>query len=60
MKAVAQVKFALIAPVVTSTFNDSSATTYFKRVAENEIDWPDGTKKKVSWKTIKWWYHLYV
>lgn len=60
IRAVGQVKFSLIAPVVANTYTDVNATTYFKRVSEKEIDWPDGTKRKFSWNTIKDWYHQYT
>lgn len=59
-KLVAQTKFSLIAPVVSRTYPDANMSAYFRRVAEFEIDWPDGSKRKFSYKTVKWWYHLYL
>ena len=60
VKAVAQLKFSLIAPVVANTFTEVNATAYFKRVSESEFEWPDGSKRKFAWQTIKDWYYLYT
>lgn len=59
IRAIGQAKFALIAPVVSGTFSEDNESDYFKRVAENELDWPDGTKRRYSWETIKDWYYTY-
>lgn len=59
LKEIGQVKFALIAPVISGTYTEPSASAYFKRVAESEIDWPDGSKRKFAWQTIKDWYFIY-
>ena len=58
-RKIAQIKYGLIAPVVSNTFTDLTQKDYFKRVAEHEIDWPDGTRRKFSWETIKTWFYLY-
>lgn len=58
-KLVAQTKFSLIAPIISGTYSDDSITAYFKRVSHHEIPWPDGTKRKFSSQTLKWWLHLY-
>lgn len=58
-KLVAQVKFSLIAPVVSATFTDISAEAYFRRVSRNEVDWPDGTRRKFSAATLKNWLYIY-
>lgn len=49
-KAVAQLKFSLIAPVVANTFTEVNATAYFKRISESEFEWPDGSKKSLHGK----------
>lgn len=58
-KLVSQIKFSLIAPVISHTYTDTSAGAYFKRVAKNEVNWPDGTKRKFSDQTIKGWLYIY-
>lgn len=58
-KLIGQIKFSFIAPVVSRTFIDDSISAYFKRVSETEIDWPDGTKRRFSDQTMKWWLHVY-
>lgn len=58
-KLVGQVKFSFIAPVVSRTFTDDSISAYFKRASKIEVDWPDGTKRKFSDQTMKWWLYKY-
>ena len=58
-KLIGQIKFSFIAPVVSRTFIDDSISAYFKRVSETEIEWPDGTKRRFSDQTMKWWLHVY-
>lgn len=58
-KLVAQTKFSLIAPVISKTYPDESISAYFRRIAMLEINWPDGTKRKFSDQTLKWWTQLY-
>lgn len=58
-KLVGQTKFSLIAPVVSGTFTDDSSSAYFRRIAKNEIDWPNGTKRKFSAESIKHWLYIY-
>lgn len=58
-KAVAYARFAMIAPAINGTFTENSASAYFKRVAENEMELPDGKKKRYKWQTIKNWYLSY-
>lgn len=58
-KLVAQAKFSLIAPVISGTYADDTITAYFKRISELEVEWPDGTKRKFSSQTLKWWLHCY-
>ena len=58
-KLVAQTKFSMIAPVISHTFTDHSINAYFHRVADRDIDWPDGTKRRFSGETMKCWLHIY-
>lgn len=58
-KLVAETKFALIGPVVSGTYTDESISHFFRRLSKKEIDWPDGTKKKFSDQTYKYWLYLY-
>ena len=58
-KLAGQIKFSFIAPVISRTYTDDSISAYFKRVSKNEIDWPDGTKRKYSDQTMEWWLHIY-
>lgn len=56
---VAQMKFAIIAPVVANTYIHESETAYFKRVSEIPVTMPNGAKRKFSYKTYRYWLHLY-
>lgn len=49
--AVAQFRFALIAPVVQGLYPDASATAYYKRVTQNPLTLPDGSSISYSYKT---------
>lgn len=57
--AVAQFRFALIAPVIQDLFPDSSKTAYYKRVTEKPFTLPDGTTKIYDYKTIEKWVSQY-
>ena len=57
--AVAEFRFGLIAPVIQGLFPDTSATAYFKRIAENTFTLPDGSHKKFNYKTIAEWAYKY-
>ena len=48
-------RFALIAPVIQGTFNDSSAAAYCRRVTENPIVRPDGTTFDYKPTTLEKW-----
>ena len=50
--AVAQFRFALIAPVIQDLFPDATKTAYYKRVTENPLKLPDGTTKEYYYKTV--------
>lgn len=59
--AIAQFRFALIAPVLQGLFPDASRTAYYKRVTEKPLVLPDGTVKEYNYKTLEKWvsdYHL--
>ena len=57
--AVAQFRFALIAPVIQDLFPDASKTAYYKRVTENPLKLPDGTTKEYDYKTVEKWVSQY-
>ncbi len=57
--AIAQFRFALIAPVIQELFPDASATAYYKRITKNPLKLPDGTEVSYSYKTIEKWKSLY-
>lgn len=53
---IAQFRFGLIAPVIQSTYPDTSATAYYKRVAKTaSLALPDGSPMNYSWKTLEKW-----
>ena len=56
---VAQFRFALIAPVIQGLFPDASRTAYYKRVTENPLTLPDGTRKVINYKTLEKWVSVY-
>lgn len=58
-KLVAQVRFSLIAPIVSGTYTDYSITAYFERISQHEVEWPDDSKRKFSAATLKEWLHNY-
>ena len=57
--AIAQFRFALIAPVIQDLFPDATKTTYYKRVTENPLTLPDGSLKEYDYKTVEKWVSLY-
>ena len=57
--AIAQFKFALIAPVLQGLFPDPSRTAYYKRVTEKPLVLPDGTVKEYNYKTLEKWVSQY-
>lgn len=56
---VAQFRFALIAPVIQDLFPDVSRTAYYKRVTEKPIKFPDGSVRKLNYKTLEKWVSNY-
>jgi len=57
--AIAQFRFALIAPVVQDLYPDKSKTAYYKRITENELTLPNGSKVRLKHKTLEKWYSMY-
>lgn len=57
--AVAQFRFALIAPVIQDLFPDASKTAYYKRVTEKPLTLPDGATKLYDYKTVEKWVSQY-
>lgn len=58
--AIAQFRFALIAPVVQGLYPDASATAYYKRVTEAPLTLPDGSTVQYNYKTLEKWKSLYT
>lgn len=58
-RKVAQIKYGLIAPILSNTYIDENQSAYFQRISKLEIEMPDGTKKRFSPETIKNWLHKY-
>ena len=56
---IAEFRFALIAPVIQGLFPDASRTAYYKRVTEKPLEFPDGTVKELSYKTVEKWVSVY-
>ena len=52
---IAQFKFGLIAPVIQDLFPDSSRVAFYKRITENPIEFPDGSVRKLNYKTLEKW-----
>ena len=57
--AVAQFRFALIAPVIQDLFPDATKTAYYKRITENPLKLPDGSTKIYDYKTVEKWVSQY-
>lgn len=57
--AMAQFKFALIAPVIQELFPDASKMAYYKRVTKEPLKRPDGTTFQYNPKTLEKWVSLY-
>ena len=55
----AQFKFGLIAPVIQGLFPDASRTAFYKRVTEKPIEFPDGSVREISFKTLERWVSAY-
>ena len=57
--AIAQFRFALIAPVIQDLFPDATKTAYYKRVTEQPLTLPDGSVNEYDYKTVEKWVSLY-
>lgn len=57
--AVAQFRFAVIAPVIQDLYPDASRNAYYQRITENPLTLPDGSSFRYSPKTISKWVSLY-
>ena len=51
--AMAQFKFALIAPVIQELYPDASKMAYYKRVTKEPLKKPDGTTFRYNAKTLE-------
>ncbi|MCR5371710.1 MAG: DDE-type integrase/transposase/recombinase [Clostridium sp.] len=56
---IAQFKFGLIAPVIQDLFPDPSRAAYYKRITEDPIEFPDGSVRKLNYKTLEKWVSNY-
>lgn len=56
---IAQFRFALIAPVIHGLFPDESRAAYYRRITENPLTMPDGSKVTYSYKTLEKWTSMY-
>lgn len=57
--AMAQFKFALIAPVIQELYPDASRMAYYKRVTKDPLKKPDGTTFQYNAKTLEKWVSQY-
>lgn len=57
--AIAQFKFAIIAPVIQELYPDASRTAYYERITEKPFTLPDGTTAQYSPNTISSWVSMY-
>lgn len=57
--AMAQFRFAVIAPVIQELYPDASRNAYYQRITENPLTLPDGSQVRYSPKTISKWVSLY-
>ena len=55
----AHFKFSFIAPVIQGNFLDSSKSAYYKRVTQEPLTRPDGTRFAYRPKTLEFWEQLY-
>lgn len=55
----AHFKFGVIAPVIQGTFPDASEAAYYRRVTQEELVLPNGTKRKFSPDTLEKWTGLF-
>lgn len=58
-KEIAQVKYAVIAPVITGTLNGESNSAYYKRLEDIDIKFPDGSVHRFKFETFRYWVYLY-
>lgn len=58
-REIAQRKYGMIAPVITGTLGDENPTSYFKRIEDLGIEYPDGSIRKFKAKTYVYWVYLY-
>lgn len=59
LEKIALFRFALIAPLVNNTYEASSKSEYFRKIASKTHNLPDGTETRISASSIKKWYLSY-
>ena len=52
-------KYNLIAPLINGTFKDRSIAAYCRRMAQETYHLPDGSTRKYSFETFRWWLRKY-
>ena len=57
--AIAQFRFAMIAPVIQGLYPDASRTAYYERVTEKPLALPDGSTARYSPNTLSSWVSMY-
>lgn len=58
--ALAEFKLSVIAPAVNNTYTEPTMAAYFRRVAEQPLEHPDGCRVKVKPSTIASWRSRYL
>ena len=52
-------RYNLIAPLINGTYTETSVNAYCINVAQKNYVLPDGSTRKFSHETIKWWFRKY-
>lgn len=56
----AEFKLGLVAPAVNGTFPDATMADYFRRIAAEPLELPDGTTRRVKASTLASWRRRYL
>lgn len=57
--AIAQFRFAMIAPVIQGLYPDASRAAYYERVTEKPLTLPDDSTARYSPNTLSSWVSMY-
>ena len=58
--AVAEFKLSVIAPAVNNTYTEPTMAGYFRRISQQPLELPDGSKARVKASTIASWRMRYL